>query len=92
MLALYETELTRKMGPLLGVITSSPEQVIETVLLLCFYQRLSLAYLHLADTDLLSGPSSSAPFFQRVDWGDLYHREMKETCKNEIPTILLVGL
>lgn len=32
----------------------------------------------LPDTDLLSGPLFSAPFSQRVDWGDLYHREMKD--------------
>lgn len=48
--------------------------------------------MYFPDTDLLNGPLSSAPFFQKVDWVDLYHREMKDKYKNEMPTILLLGL
>lgn len=48
--------------------------------------------MYLPDTDLLDGPLFSAPFFQRADGVDLHHGEMKDTYKNEIPVILLLGL
>lgn len=54
-----------------------------------FCQRLSLDGP--PDTDLLNEPLFSVPFSQRVDWDDLYYREMKDTCKSDIITILFCG-
>lgn len=47
---------------------------------------------HLSNTHLSNGPLSSVPLFQRLEWSDLYRREMRYRSKNEMLTILLVEL